>query len=327
MRHTRALWTGLGTALASLVLTVAAPTGALATSPGANGRIAFTSNLHGTWQIYTMLPNGTRVRQVSHVPGSQENSMFPSRAPGGRRLAFSDAAGGTEDIYTINIDGTGQRRITSGGADELAPAWSPDGKRIAFARFQTDGRGALWTMAPDGSHQRRLTTPAFNSGFLPIYTPDGRHIVYESSKGGLVAAVWIMNADGTNQRRLTPAHFEGTPWDVSPDGQHILLGNHQNTALQTALFVMSIDGTRLRRLTSAGCCFHDANARYSPDGTKIAFTTDRSFAGRGIREAEIWEMSAAGNNPHPVTSSLTLGGCPDDLVVNCIGPLDWGTRP
>lgn len=98
MRHTRTLRTGLGTALASLLLTVAAPTGAQATSPGANGRIAFTSNLHGSWQIYTMLPNGTRVRQVTHIPGSQENSMFPSLAPGGRRLAFSNAVGGTEDI-------------------------------------------------------------------------------------------------------------------------------------------------------------------------------------------------------------------------------------
>jgi len=51
MRHTRTLWTGLGAALASLLLTVAAPTAGQATSPGANGRIAFTSNLHGSWQM------------------------------------------------------------------------------------------------------------------------------------------------------------------------------------------------------------------------------------------------------------------------------------
>ncbi len=181
-------------------------------------------------------------------------------------------------------------------------------------------------MAADGSHQRRLTRPAFNTGFAPIYTPDGRHIVYGSSKGGFVAAVWIMNVDGTNQHRLTPARFEGSAWDVSPDGRHILVGNHGNTALPTALFVMNIDGTGLRRLTSAGCCFHDANARYSPDGTKIAFSTDRSFASRGIREDEIWEMNADGTHKHPVTSSVTLGGCPEDLVVNCVGPVAWGTR-
>ncbi len=326
MRHTRALWTGLGTALASLLLSVAAPTGALATVPGANGRIAFTSNLHGSWQIYTMLPNGTRVRQVTHIPGSQDTTLFQRWAPNGRKLAFASGMTGNFDIYTINADGTGQRNITSDPADELAPAWSPDGKRIAFFRGTPDGKGALWSMAADGSHQTRLTSPAFNSGFLPTYTPDGRHIIYVSQKGGFVAAVWIMNVDGTNQRRLTPAKLEGFAWDVSPDGRHILVGNHGNTLLPESLYVMNINGSGLRRLTNGGCCFHDSNARYSHDGTKIAFTTDRSFASRGIHEDEIWEMNADGTHMHPVTSSVTPGGCPDEHVDNCVGPVDWGTR-
>ncbi len=276
-------------------------------------------NLHGTWLIFTMRPDGTAIRQLTHAPGSTDNAMFPTRSPSGGRLAFSSHAAGSSDIYVVNRDGTGMHRITSGQTDELTPAWSPDGRRIAFARFDPGDfdRGALWSMAPDGSDQRRLTANSFNSDILPVYTPDGRHIVFTSSKGGLVAAVWVMNADGSGQHRLTPAAQEGTAWDISPDGRHILFGDHQNTSLATSLLVMDLDGAGVRRLTTAGCCFHDASARYSPDGTKIAFTTDRTFAGRGIHEAEIWEMDADGTHLHPKTSSLTLG---------CVGPLDWGHR-
>jgi TolB protein len=56
--------------------------------------------------------------------------MFPSRAPSGRKLAFTSSITGNAEIYTINIDGSGLRQVTHNSADGLAPAWSPDGRRI-----------------------------------------------------------------------------------------------------------------------------------------------------------------------------------------------------
>lgn len=303
-------------AAAAALLALAAPSSASANTAG---RIAFTANLHGSWQLFTMTPTGTGLRQVTHIPGSTDLNMFQKWSPDGQRLAYTSGVSGTADVYTVRADGTDTRRITGGPADDLAPTWAPDGRHLVFARLDDNG-ARLYRIDVDGTHLRRLTDL---DGFAAQYTPDGRHIVFDSNRGGLVSAVWIMNADGSAPRRLTPAGLQGTTWDVSPDGTRILLGNHQNSSLPTSLFDMKLDGTDLRRLTSAGCCYHDANARYSPDGRHIAFTTDRTGASRGLREDEIWTMTADGHDQHPVTSSLTPGGCPDELVVNCVGPADW----
>jgi hypothetical protein len=87
---------------------------------------------------------------------------------------------------------------------------------------------------------------------------------------------------------------------------------------------MNIDGSRLHRLTAVGCCLHDGSARYSPDGRTIAFVSDRWYAPREIPENEIWEMNVDGINRHLATSSITRGGCPDELVGNCNGPISPG---
>jgi Tol biopolymer transport system component len=328
MRHRRLFRAVLGAGLASVLLALTAPTAAHATFPGANGRIAFTSNLHGSWQLYTMRPNGTGLRQVTHIPGSpREYNLYQSWSPSGRKLAFIGGHSGNLDIYTINADGTGIRQVTSNPADDDTVSWSPDGTQFLFARRSDFGTFAIWRMNVDGSHQVRLTSPSYDSAY-PMYTPDGRHIAFQSTKGGLISAVWIMNADGANQHRLTPAPLRGVPRDVSPDGKNILVENNAGVSQPVSIYVMRLDGTGLKRLTNAGCCVHDANARYSPNGTTIAFTTNRGFASRGLLQNEIWEMTADGRNQHPVTSSLTLGGCPDeDNVDNCTGPATWGRQP
>lgn len=319
-RLRRGLRTTLVAAAALLALSV--PSGA---SAAGTGRIAFTADLHGSWQLFTMTPAGTGLRQVTHLQGGRDVNLFQDWSPDGRSLVYASSRTGRSQLYVVAADGTGTRRLTRVAADDLAPTWAPDGRHLTFARVSNGQTAALYTVRADGSHPVRLTDPAYDS-FAPTYTPDGRHIVFLSSRGGLTAAVWIMGADGSGAHRLTPAGLLGTPWDVSPDGRKILVGDNQNSPGPTALYDMNLDGTGLRRLTTAGCCYHDANARYSPDGRQIAFTTDRTGAARGLREDEIWTMTADGRDAHPVTSSLTPGGCLDEGVGNCVGPAAWTRR-
>src|SRR3989304_3582025 len=101
---------------------------------------------------------------------------------------------GNSKIYVANADGSGQRRLTRNTAQELSPAWSPDGRKIAFV-----GRGdsslEVYVMNADGSEQRRLTRNAVRDG-NPVWSPDGRSIAFESKW-----QVYVMNADGSGQRR------------------------------------------------------------------------------------------------------------------------------
>jgi Tol biopolymer transport system component len=322
MRHGVIARLSLGSVLMSLLLLTAAAGPAGATFPGTNGRIAFTSNLHGNWQIYTMTGRGTNLQQVTHIPHSQDFNLFPSWSPDGTTLVFASSMSGDWDIYTVATDGTGLTQIThSPGADETIPSFSPDGTRIVFARVGDDGINHIWTMKADGTGQKRLTGAA--DGYEPQYTPDGQHILYDSSKGGLVAAVWIMNVEGSGKQRLTAPAREAGFTDVSPDGQHVLFSDHQNTNDPTSIFVMNIDGTGVTRLTDAGCCYHDGGGHYSPDGTKIVYYTDRNAIPSGCCY-ELWVMNADGSNQHEVTSNLTIGGCPE--TGNCTMP-QWGPKP
>jgi len=105
-----------------------------------NGRIAFTSDRSGSWQIYTMNPDGADQVQVTNLaPNDGTQSALPSISPDGRQLAFNYDAGDGFDLYVINIDGTGLRQLTTDHAS-LFPRWSPDGRELLLRRFRLQVR-------------------------------------------------------------------------------------------------------------------------------------------------------------------------------------------
>jgi Tol biopolymer transport system component len=136
-----------------------------------------------------------------------------------------------------------------------------------------------------------------------------------------------MDANGANKRQLTPAALEGGPDDVSPDSQHILLGNHRNSppALSNDIFVMNLDGTGLTQLTHYPTIHHDVSASYSPDGTKVVFSSDRlspDVSTTAFGTIDIFTMNADGSNVTRIATAVA--SCPQDG--NCAN-VTWGTKP
>ena len=255
--------------------------------------------------------------------------LLPNISPDGQRIAFCfgtfDANGNLlADVYVVKIDGTGLTQFTNDGLS-CFPRWSPDGKLIIFAHLAPTGNGVITTMRSDGlGTPLALTSDLWDS--IGFFTPDARQIVFYSQEGGLVSAVWVMDAHGANKQRLTPAAMEGFPTDVSPDGQHVVLGDHGNSppALSNDIFVMNLDGTGLTQLTHVAPLHHDVVASYSPDGTKIAFASDRPSSDVSINNFgtfDIFTMNAHGSNVTRIATAVAA--CPQDG--NCAN-LNWGPK-
>jgi Tol biopolymer transport system component len=149
----------------------------------------------GTWFIRVFVMNADGSGRVLLT-----NGTTPAWAPDGR-LAF--AYGG--DIYAMNADGTALTGLTNDAAySDVAPAWSPDGTKIAFVRFSATAT-EVWTMNADGSGAVQLTHDQVLVGVLggrPAWSPDGSKLAYASTRDGNWD-IYVMNADGTGVTRLT----------------------------------------------------------------------------------------------------------------------------
>ena len=195
-------------------------------------------------------------------------------APGKNgKIAFSASDGTSIEIYVANANGTGAQKITQAPGLDGTPAWSPDGKRIAF-RSQRDFPGAqqtdlgayeIYVMLADGSRPTRITNNAA-ADFEPSWSPDGKRLAFYTLRDGNYE-IYVMNADGSSPKNLTndPALDTQPAW--SPDGRRIAFSSTRVGV--THVFVMNADGSGVRQVTTGDGT--DANVAWSPDGKRLAF--------------------------------------------------------
>ena len=183
--------------------------------------IALISDRHGGMKLHVVDASGgehgAKMRQLT-FDGSEDDS--PAFSPDGRRIAYVSVRDGVSQIRAIGADGTGDRAVTNGRAENIHPTWTPDGTRIlvnttAFAPAPPTGAAEprtigdagddpmdLATIRPDGTGLTRLTT---GGGYTyASFSPDGRLIVHRRILGK-VSQIWVMNADGTGDHNISGA--------------------------------------------------------------------------------------------------------------------------
>jgi Tol biopolymer transport system component len=171
--------------------------------------------------IWVMNADGSG-RQVTFNTFSDQDVVW---SPDSRQLAYRSIRGGNFDIYVINTDGTGERRLTTDAAVDFAPDWSPGGTRIAFTSDRS-GASAVYTMpAADGSEVRKLTPDSMNAG-IARYSPDGSQIIFVDERCSTCTVqsdVWVMNTDGSRMRRVTNSAENETTEAWSHDGTRLVV--------------------------------------------------------------------------------------------------------
>lgn len=231
----------------------------------------------------------TGQRQLVH-PG---DAVQPSWSPRGFRIAYWGFSSSAQRvIWTIPADGGESVQVTSGTSVDWNPVWSPDGRFLYFASDRS-GVTNLWRVPIDERSGRvqgepEPVTTSGQASLLPSFARDGRHILFAGDEtrtvlekvafdpaSGAIASPAVAVAQTSNLIATL---------DASRDGRWLV---YQTSVPQEDLFIVHPDGTGLRRLTNDK--FKDRHPRWSPDGTRIAFNSNRG--GR----YEIWTIRADGS--------------------------------
>lgn len=177
------------------------------------------------------------------VTVNEGTSMSVAVSPDGRTLAI-DMQG---SIWTLPATGGAAKRITDLFSDAHQPAWSPDGKLIAFFAY-TEGGYDIWAMAPDGSNQHKLTWGPFDDR-EPIWSHDGTRIAFSSDRGNPLGSdynIWLLDIHTGELRQLTKDPAEDYMPSWSPDDREIAFASTRG-----GIWAINIaDGTERKVTTS-----------------------------------------------------------------------------
>jgi Tol biopolymer transport system component/DNA-binding winged helix-turn-helix (wHTH) protein len=274
--------------------------------------VAFSRNSEKGFDINTVSPLGGTPQRV-YARSQGERQSFTHRdqllawSPDGTMLAFSEAnAEGRPAITLLSLADHSTRHLTSPPVEHFdsQPAFSPDGKRMAFVR--TSGPGEvddLFLVPIEGGGPRRLTFDNRAIYGSPAWTEDGSDLVFSSARAGL-QGLWRLPVSGGDPRPVaeagTDAYYPAIATKVHRLAYMRGISNHN--VWQLALKDRThAQGKASMLIAAQGYAYHP---QFSPDGTKIAFESNRSgYPG-------IWVCNRDGSDPVQITSMPGLAGTP-----------------
>lgn len=232
---------------------------------------------------------------------SEGTSMAAAPSPDGRALVI-DLLGA---LWTLSIDGGPARRILDDGYDAHLPAWSPDGRRIAFQAYLRD-TWHIWVINADGTGLQELTSGPFDDR-EPHWSPDGLQLAFSSDRGGNYD-IWALTLATGDLRRVTTHTANDSMPAWSPDGREIAFVSDR---AERGIYARVVD-TGTERLLAA-----ETAAAWSPSwapGGTIAYVSVSGASSRLIVGGTT--VSEAGEDVFPFRPSWLDGG---DLLYTADG--------
>jgi TolB protein len=247
-------------------------------------RIGFISDRAGGPEIWMMDWDGDNPKQLTRHGAI---ALAPTWSPDGKKMVFTSFLRGTPALFVLTPQEGYLRLLWDKGGVNSSATFSPDGKQLAFASSR-DGNTDIYILPIDGGTPRRLTT-ARGIDTQPAWAPNGRQIAFTSTRSG-TPQIYLMDADGSNVRRLS---FDGGFHDEAAwthDGTRIACTTKVGSKFQIAT-INTVTSQRTV-ITAPG---NNESPCFSPDGTMIAFASDRT----GTPQIFITDADGV---PHQLTS-------------------------
>jgi TolB protein len=283
------IWLGAAAALALVLVVVAGPpifralgpepTPTATLPPSATVRLAtatLTATAPSTDPVVTTVPLAVASPTSTPLPAP---TVTPTPTPpivvsrSVPAIAYQSRQQGEDTwyIYLMSSDGSDRLRLSQGQSEFLsAPAWSPDGTRLAFASDQA-GNTDIWVADIDGGDPVNITNNDAKD-HSPAWSPDGEWIAFASVRDSLYWELYLMRPDGSDVQRLTwweDASDLSPSW--SPDSTRLAFASKRDGNWE--IYTMDRNGDNLVRLTNDPA--DDTNPAWSPDGSRIAFASTR----------------------------------------------------
>ena len=209
-------------------------------------------------------------------------------SPDGSEVAFSWNRSGTFEIFSAPLEGERIFQLTGANERSVWPRWSPDAKQIAFLRDRGgDERFDIWLVDRDGEHERNLTSEPGVMHRDIAWSPDGTKLAYTANAAGAgkAFAIHVIDVPTGAKRALTDGSRTDFQPQWSPDGALLVFwSRRENNQLNSDIYVVAAAGGEVTRLdTRVGVDGESTDPRWSPEGTRISFTTDT----RGRHEVAI----------------------------------------
>ena len=276
-------WQGIGANV--LVVTRAQVTG---------GELTVEATVHAIDSRQTILSKrysgrADNPRIFAHQLSDEIMALAQQRGVARTKIAFvsdRDQQGKqrSKELYIMDYDGHNPRRVTVNRSINILPAWSPDGRSLAYVSYR-QGQPDVYVASIYEARSANLTEGR-GQAFAPAFSPDGRRIAYASSRGGNMD-VWVANADGTGARKITTSAALDTAPAWSPTGQEIVFTSDRSGRGRPQIYVMDAEGLNVRRVTSVGN-YNDAAAwNPSKQYSEIAYTSRLESGGFDIAVVDI----------------------------------------
>lgn len=190
--------------------------------------------------------------------------------PDGSTLALVVGRATGTSLWTVNLETKNVNLLYRGYCS--APAYSPDGSRLALAIPDVKSDFTIEMIDPVARKSEHLTVQTFD-GKQILWSPDCKRL-YFAGGGKKEPSLWCINADGTGLTRLTPAGLQPDGFTLSPDGKTLAFSASSKQSYAPELYEIDVATKRSRKLTTS----HSAawSPIWAPDGRRLAYQSDNS---------------------------------------------------